>query len=218
VGLALARVEGATLTVEDVVVGNRKNTPLSILVGWLERHDSALLALDAPLGWPTTLGHALSSPYAAEVLEPPPDDLFHRRTDTEIHNQLGKWPLEVGADRIARTAHAALKLLAELRHDTGRSISLAWDSPVLAGTWCIEVYPAATLASRNIRNGPDCLQTFASTLQLPATSLLSISANARDAILCAIAGHDFLAGECIPPTDLSLAKKEGWIWARRPAP
>src|SRR5437016_7332440 len=41
--------------------------------------------------------------------------MFRRVTDDVIYERLGKRPLDVGADRIARTAHAALRFLEELR-------------------------------------------------------------------------------------------------------
>lgn len=40
--------------------------------------------------------------------------MFNRLTDRLIHQRIGKKPLEVGADRIARTAHAARMHWAQL--------------------------------------------------------------------------------------------------------
>jgi hypothetical protein len=80
--------------------------------------------------------------YAALGKEP--NELFRRATDDDIKLRLGKRPLDVGADRIARTAAAALKLLDRLRRETGRPIPLAW-TPDEDPTWrAIEVYPVAT--------------------------------------------------------------------------
>jgi hypothetical protein len=39
--------------------------------------------------------------------------------------------------------------------------------------------------------------------------------DALDAMICVLAGADFLAGKAYPPTDLALAQKEGWIWIRK---
>lgn len=63
-----------------------------------------LLALDAPLGWPVPLSDSLRGHRAGEPLAAEPSAMFSRETDRFIRAQLGKKPLEVGADRIARTA------------------------------------------------------------------------------------------------------------------
>ncbi len=215
VGLALAHVDGTVLEIEEVVLGSREKEPASIISEWLSTRQTALLALDAPLGWPGSLGPSLSQHQAGNALNGLPDSLFRRRTDEELQKRLGKRPFDVGANLIARTAHAALALLAEIRHRTGRDIPLAWDASKVEGTAAIEVYPAATLCARRATNGPDCLDLFRSEVRLPETALLSSSDHARDAVLCAIGGAEFLAGTCAPPLDLALAKKEGWIWARR---
>ena len=48
--------------------------------------------------------------------------------------------------------------------------------------------------------------------------LAAVSADERDAVICTIAGADFLAGRAEPPpaVDRETAEKEGWIWVRRP--
>jgi hypothetical protein len=38
------------------------------------------------------------------------------------------------------------------------------------------------------------------------------SADALDAIACALAGRDFASGRALPPDNLELARREGWIW------
>jgi len=42
------------------------------------------------------------------------------------------------------------------------------------------------------------------------------SADALDAAVCLLAARDFLMGEAMAPENESLARLEGWIWARRP--
>ena len=37
-----------------------------------------------------------------------------------------------------------------------------------------------------------------------------------DAVVCVLAGADYLSGKTIQPTNEVLAKKEGWIWVRDP--
>jgi hypothetical protein len=132
-----------------------------------------------------------------------------------VYRCLRKRPLDVGANLIARTAHEALRLLDEIRRRTGRDIPLAWDPFVFEGTAAIEVYPAATLRARGLSNGPDCLDLVKSELRLPSSPLLATSDHVRDAVVCTIAGSDFLSGVCVPPDDRGRAMKEGWIWARR---
>lgn len=128
---------------------------------------SVLLALDAPLGWPEELGRSLLQHRAGDPIESEPNRLFKRKTDAEIFRRLHKRPLEVGANLIARTAHAALGLLNNVRRLTGHDIPLAWDPTNLGRIAAIEVYPAATLLARGFKNGPDCLALFGSEICLP---------------------------------------------------
>lgn len=37
-----------------------------------------------------------------------------------------------------------------------------------------------------------------------------------DAVVCVLAGADYLSGKTIQPTNEVLAKKEGWIWVWDP--
>jgi hypothetical protein len=53
---------------------------------------------------------------------------------------------EVGANLIARTAHAALKLLDDLIQVTELAIPLAWEQGRVRETCAIEVYPSRFLA------------------------------------------------------------------------
>ena len=75
--------------------------------------------------------------------------LFRRETDRFIRDKLGKQSFDVGADRIAWTAHSALTLLSALRERLHAPIPLAW-SPRICGLCAIEVYPAATLKAHAI--------------------------------------------------------------------
>src|SRR5204862_1418897 len=78
------------------------------------RSTSAVLAIDAPLGWPVALARTLFTHRAGERLSSPANDMFRCTTDSFIQRELSKTPLDVGADRIARTAHAALRFLEDL--------------------------------------------------------------------------------------------------------
>lgn len=151
--------------------------------------------------------------------------LFRRETDRDVKRRLGKQSLDVGADRIARTAVSALRLLSRVRERLGAPIPLAW-SPQFAGLAAIEVYPAATLrahglSDRAYKAAPETgarekliveLSTRA-TIEAGHKAMIS-NADALDAAICVLAGADFLRGLAQPPTDLKLAQREGWIWVK----
>jgi hypothetical protein len=61
-------------------------------------------AIDAPLGWPKPLAETLIDHRAGLPIETPANAMFRRTTDLFIQRKLKKTPLDVGADRIARTA------------------------------------------------------------------------------------------------------------------
>ncbi|WP_082054419.1 DUF429 domain-containing protein [Methyloterricola oryzae] len=126
---------------------------------------------------------------------------------------------------MARTAHAALGLLGELRPGLGYVIPLAWTPKLTDPISAIEVYPAATLVGRGCRStgyknaeqAPQRRETIAALpsddVKLPDLPVLEQSAGALDAALCLVAAHDFLVGQAMAPPNLELAKREGWIWA-----
>ena len=60
--------------------------------------------------------------------------------------------MDVGADRIARTAHAALRLLGELRKLSGAAVPLGWSPGELAESTVLETYPAAWLTVAGLPN------------------------------------------------------------------
>ncbi len=37
-----------------------------------------------------------------------------------------------------------------------------------------------------------------------------------DAAVCVLAGFHFINNKCMPPLDIDLARKEGWIWVKKP--
>ena len=169
---------------------------------------------------------ALESHEAGKAIETSADSMFRRRTDAFVQHAIGKKPLEVGADRIARTAHAALALLSKLGKALGTSVPLAWSPTGVEGPAAIEVYPAATLKAYRIRDAgykkadqrderreivkglkrqwmtiPDC-----------RASELHRNADTLDAAVCVLAAEDFIAERAAGPEDQDLARREGWIW------
>lgn len=217
-GLALAAWDAGTLRFLELTRGSRHRSPVAIVAQRVETHSPVLLALDAPLGWPAALGVALAGHRAGERLEPAANLLFRRRTDEWIRSRLGKRPLEVGADLIARTAHAALALLEGLRERLGAPVPLLWAPTHLERIGAIEVYPAATRRACGPADLTDPEQLARWTGSTPSR-LATVSADERDAVICTIAGAHFLAGRAEPPplVDRETAEKEGWIWVRGPS-
>lgn len=226
VGLALALDSGKDTVLERVCLGNaEKKGPAHIVARWIRERDTPmLLALDAPLGWPEAMGRMLPEHRAGEELQKCANTLFRRETDRFVKREIGKTPLSVGADKIARTAHAALALIGELRGELAEPIPLVW-SPAFQGVGAIEVYPAATLKAHGISGskddgGPDGLvAVLAKRLHIPGDIANQLASNPHmlDAAVCVLAAQDFLCDKAMPPLVPALAKREGWIWVRDPA-
>ena len=155
------------------------------------------------------------------------NNLFRRHTDQEIKRRLGKQPLDVGAHRIARTAHAALRLLAEVRELAGLPIPLAWEPGFDTKAAAIEVYPAATLQSLGPASGGDKAKGDAAKRKPIVAGLtdrvdladrrpgLVENADVMDAAVCVVAGAEFLDGRAVAPLDRDVTLVEGWIWVRK---
>ena len=225
-GLALAARDDHELRLVAATVGGTGRTSQSIVEEWLTASDgAAVIAIDAPLGWPERLACSLDSHTAGAPIGAPPDALFRRATDLFIQRQMRKRPLDVGADRIARTAHAALQLLGSLRESLGAAIPLSWDPAGLTEHSTIEVYPAATLIAHGIRSTgykkPTQLQerremvsALRGEMTIPARLAAALSENpdVLDAAVCVLAAEDFIAGRAMPPPDRGVVEREGWIW------
>jgi hypothetical protein len=184
------------------------------------------LALDAPLGWPTDIaviaGHSAGAPLSADR-----NRMFCRETDRFIRRQLGQQSLDVGADCIARTAHAALALLQEIRDLVAETIPLASDPELSARVSAIEVYPAATLRAHRLRfagykkpnqlrERQEIVDALSSLLIMAKADLPSAQPDVLDAVVCLLAGGDFMSGRSMPPEQNSLCAPRGWIGAMAP--
>jgi len=226
VGAALVTWRDGSLSLQRVTLCDRL-APATVVGGWLGKADEpVLLALDAPLGWPAPLAQTLVHHRAGDDLSAGADQMFRRMTDRAIHKNVGKTPLDVGAARIARTAHAALRFLAQLRRALSRPVPLAWSAHALGGTSVIEVYPAATLSAHGIRSAGykrpehlaerrEIIDALRTRLELPDdVGLLEGNADALDAVVCLLAAKDFVEGQSGSPHDAPLAEQEGWIWSR----
>jgi len=229
VGIARGVLDGQDARLDEVVVCGKERSAADHLASWINTTDPVLLALDAPLGWPQPLGASLAGHRAGDELLVAPNDIFRRATDRFTQRTLGKTPLDVGADRIARTAHAALHLLGELRRRLDQPIPLAWSPQLSRGISAIEVYPAATLDVWGIRSSRyknpeqvaerrEIIAALRHQLVLPSdVTVLEQNADALDAAVCLLCAKDFLLGQTSPPADVALAAVEGWIWTRTPA-
>ena len=229
VGVALAERVDGRWHLKEVAAG-AKIHPFDQIEAWLgEGHDSLLFALDAPLGWPRGLSESLLHHQAGQPLSIGPDFLFRRETDRFVQHLTGKRALDVGADRIARTAQWALLFLSIVRQSLQEPVPLAWGTPLGSRAAAIEVYPAATLLSHGCSlqdykkkaEGRAARNRIYAILEEklvcdPKCITAVDNADAIDAIACVLAGIDFLDGKAVPPIDLPLAQQEGWIWVRPP--
>ena len=226
-GIARGQFVSGRLTILEASAGHSK-APQKIS-SWLEQSPRSLLALDAPLGWPKPMGASLSNHKAGSVIDIDSNLMFRRHTDRFIKRELNKQSLDVGANLIARTALFALKLIESIRMETGKSIPMAWSPDFPSSCAAIEVYPAATLESREIESaGYKKLEQLARrreilnlldgelTLNCESESIVAQD-DILDAVLCVLAAADFLNGKCYEP---ATAKKEiieieSWIWVKK---
>ncbi len=227
-GLARAMRAASGYRVTELTVGDRDRHPVEIVLDWIGTEHSALLALDAPLGWPASLGRELARHSAGHPIMVPGELLFRRLTDRVVTERIGKMPLEVGADRIARTAHAALLFLDHVAKGLREAIPLAWATPFHSRVAAIEVYPAATLIARggSVR-GYKKAEAYEERARLADVLSASCDCDAvrdvaigsehcLDALACVVAGIDFIEGQCVAPQQQDVAEREGWIWFREP--
>ena len=210
------------------------------LAGILNEYSPALLAIDSPLGWPVSMREALCGHRAGDKIDIPRDSAFRRETDEFIGCKLsGINPLEVGADKIAKTAHAACELIGKGGElNDGRGIPVLLSPGVPERLSAIEVYPAATWfahgwgkptrykGGKNKAEERKKREEMVRKLRDKGSIALSPDAKSSaesdddilDACICLLAARDFLDGECYTPKEANAeeaAKIEGWIWVKR---
>jgi predicted RNase H-like nuclease len=227
IGLALGSLSDNSVEIQDATLCTLERSAAMVIAGWLKDGEGpALIALDAPLGWPKPLAESLIHHRAGEPIRTPAHAMFRRETDQFIHREIGKTPLDVGADRIARTAHAALQLLATLRDELSLDIPLAWDPADVSTVAAIEVYPAATLDVYGIRSTGykkpeqiaerqeilDALRSRHKLTKWNSVPDLCKTSDLLDAAICVVAGQDFIKQRAMNPENRELAESEGWIW------
>lgn len=223
------------LQIHQALSGRHRSVEETLL-SWLRVPEPVVLAVDAPLGWPEPLGRVLAGHRAGEAPGVSAHALFRRETDRVVRRLYGRQTLDVGADRIARTALRALELLEALRRRSGRELFLPLRvGPRGPAVPIIEAYPAGWLAARGLatpgyrssgekrgrlleriaRIDPGAVPTGAA-----APDVVS-NGHVFDALLCTLVGADFLAGRCLAPADVGvsedLVRREGWIWLPAPS-
>ena len=81
VGIALADCDESRCALVAVELGDTHESLAQKIASWLPSSGPALLALDAPLGWPSSLGPALVQHVAGEPVGENPNLLFKGGTD-----------------------------------------------------------------------------------------------------------------------------------------
>lgn len=226
-GLALGELSTKGLVIHEVGMGKRKgpkgknDPPVQAWVADRVRSGNrTLIALDAPLGWPVGMTNHFPKHQAGEPLAIDANDLFSRHTDRVVRDKIGKRPLEVGANLIARTALSALALIELIGQNLGTRIPLAWSPDDLGYVAAVEVYPAATVLAHRPKSQLHAeakLDLIRQQLDSDPPEGVDDTLDIIDACLCVVAGADFLRDDALPPEgdDKDLAKKEGWIWVKK---
>jgi hypothetical protein len=161
-------------------------------------------------------------------------------TDREIQGRVGKTPLDVGADRIARAAHRTLLRIRRVADETGRDLVVPLRAEEIAApregfpVRLLETYPAGWFVSEGIDASgyrPKGARDVRDTLLERAFAAVSIDsslpregftkrADSLDALVCLFAGVDALMGRAPDLYTLGLAsmreqiRREGWIWCK----
>ncbi|MBS4032661.1 MAG: DUF429 domain-containing protein [Clostridiales bacterium] len=227
IGMSLGKyVDGKIKVVEARVVINNESIA-NVIHNWIGDDNTVLIAIDAPLGWPTSMGLHLLNHSAGQALSINANNMFRRETDKFIKRQYSKQPLDVGADKIARTAHSAVSIINELREISGNKVELAWTREGIEDIAIIEVYPAITLGCYGITNSGykkkeqiDVRKEIVAKLNEEVdfcidTDILKTNDDVLDSVVCLLAAKDFIENNVYYPQDMGLAIKEGWIWARK---
>jgi predicted RNase H-like nuclease len=227
-GVALGEYKNNKVWISAVYMGNKKQKISDLIFSITNPSLKTIFAFDAPLGWSEPMGRLLAQHQAGEPLAEEQDRFFRRFTDTFTHQKTGKLPLEVGADRIGRTAYSALKIIGELR-EKGLHLPMLWQTDFQELNGAIEVYPSPTLKAHDCISSaykgksPEEAEKRQQIIQKLVSHLPNIldfpdlqdHADMLDAVVCLLCAKDFIEGNVYFPQDLDTAKKEGWIWVRK---
>jgi len=180
------------------------------------------VGIDCPLGWPESFVSAITAhhdgrPWPAGK----PQEMVYRVTDNYVHEQVGRWPLAVAADKMGWVALRCAKLLDALR-EHGQPVDRA------GGDVVCEVYPTAALRCWGIvpagrKTEPEVLAGLVDAVceAMPALAFADgaedacrSSDHALDALVCALVARAAMLGATqLPETDeqRDRARTEGWI-------
>ena len=219
-GLAVLVEDDTGVRLEEVVT----NLADARLLDTLMSADAA--SLDCPLGWPDAFLDFLQAHRDGTVTGPQGKGsvwrrpLSQRRTDQHVQTTTGVRPLSVSADRIGAVAMRAAALQAALA-ERGRPVDRA-------GSWLVEVYPAAALKQWGLAHqsyksaakaGPRGELVDELVLRTPwldwdgHDQTCRASDDALDAVLCAVLARLAAKGRTAPvaPEHADQAAREGWI-------
>jgi hypothetical protein len=223
IGMVLCEYVNRQIHIKDK--WDKSNTFEYQIEKWIDKNKT-ILAFDSPLGWPKAFSEQLNNHHAGMTLGNDDKLFFKRQTDIDIALRFGKIPLEVSADRIARTAFHTLRRLGNLKTINSRKIEIIWNTTDYFDIGYIEVYPASTLLANKLsirgykqseeqrkRIFEDLAKQY-TIINEEVTSLFSIEHD-FDAFICCLAGVDFLENRCKRYKELNdVIRKEGWIWTK----
>lgn len=219
--------DDAGLEVIRATLGTAGESPAHTIASWLGTAERHILAVDAPLGWPSQLGRHLVAHRAGDPLDAKHPQIFHRQTDDFVHAATRRRPPAVAAHAVAHTTRAALSMLEQVRGLPGAPpLPLAWNQGEDCGV--VEVYPSATLAARGVPSSgfrgntqkarvqrAEILERITEEFDMEIRrDLLTENPDIFDALVCMLAGADFIRRQCQEPPDRAVADREGWIWVR----
>jgi len=156
------------------------------------RSGAIKVGIDCPLGWPEPFTSAISAHRdGGRWPGGQPQEMVYRATDKHVHEQVGRWPLTVAADKIGWVALRCAALLDRL-HDHGQPVDRAG-----GGVVC-EVYPSAALRRWDIvaagsKTNPEVLAGLVDQV-CAAMPGLSFAEDAEDT--CRSSNHGFDALVC----------------------
>jgi hypothetical protein len=234
------------LAVDELVQPESSQELVATIASWIDgahEGDGIVICADSPLGWPAALGGALTSHRAGEGIPLDAEALFRRHTDRDVRQRVGKTPLDVGADRIARTALAVVNAVAGVadRVAEDRRPTIAVSAGTLRaaargrGVALLETYPAGWFSSEGIATRgyrpagavnrrrsllDEAREAFRRSGVAVRSSIADLSLARRaddlDALICVFAGVDAIRGMAPePPASIcDDVSVEGWIWCK----
>ncbi|MGK7389180.1 MAG: DUF429 domain-containing protein [Candidatus Cyclobacteriaceae bacterium M2_1C_046] len=225
IGCILGEYNNGSFTITER--WDSKKPFIATIASWIKNSEKAILAIDAPLGWPVSFRKTLNIHCAGRPLNIEPDLFFKRKTDLDISRRFKKTTLEITADRIARTAFFTLQRIGSIEKELNFEFQLLWNTQELNKFGLVEVYPAATLLSNgfsikgykkdNIEARKDIyekLKVYYNFINPNGVDLISIEHD-FDAFICCLAGIDFIEGKAAAPEKIDQdIKEEGWIWVK----